>query len=282
MCLVFLLPVCLLPRKTGIGCMIPADQGDRSSNLGKTQGVMHPCGHCLGDGGSATMCVPDSCSTAVVSLPPPVCPVCRWYFPPVAIWAVTFPIPLSIFCAGAAACKCSLTSIIWEILNVWGVSYEETTVVAGRIQTDGRAYGIEHWQREFKTGPLIRPPRTLCPDLSKLRACLAPQFWYPSSSMLNTILPNGFSTWAQTQAWGTGNPCPRCPCPSRSRAAPAGRIFHLGAPEPVASSFSAGFRFGGGSFLVNKMTSLGTTDFSTTNTSENIIQFMCNVSLRLH
>lgn len=113
------LPGCLLPQKAGTASGIPASQGDGSSNLGKA-----PCSWSdtslqavPGVLGSATPRVPNFCSTACGSarafpLPTPSCSICRRYFPSAAIWAVSFPVPISIFCAGTAACKRSLTGFL--------------------------------------------------------------------------------------------------------------------------------------------------------------------------
>lgn len=89
-----------------------------------------------GDGGGVTPRVPDFCSPARGSatafpLPTPSCSICRRYFPSVAIWAVTFPIPLSIFCASVHLLGFWVIHVIWEILNVWGNSYEEMPVMGG-------------------------------------------------------------------------------------------------------------------------------------------------------
>lgn len=97
----------------------PCQPGGWSSNLGKA-----PCSWSdtslqavPGVLGGVTPRVPAFCSTACGSAtafprPTPSCSTCRRYFPSVAIWAVSFPVPISIFCAGTAACKRSLTGFL--------------------------------------------------------------------------------------------------------------------------------------------------------------------------
>lgn len=121
----------------------------------------------------------------------------------------------------------------------------------GRIQRDGRVQDSKQWLLKCKgrASSLIWTPQRLCQDLSKLRVCLALQFWIRSSSTVNAIFPSMFLPWmqTQTQTWVMGNPCLLCLCSSRQTCwgVQGGGVWvHLS-----LFCFSAGFRFGGGIFF---------------------------------
>lgn len=105
------LPAACSHRKLALpeGSLLPREMGPVT--LGRLLVWHIPAGSARSPGQCHSSC-PQFLQHCLFPLPTPSCSICRRYFPSVAIWAVSFLVPVSIFCAVTAACKCSLTRFL--------------------------------------------------------------------------------------------------------------------------------------------------------------------------